>query len=79
MADNGYAIKTMVELSATEEEADRIIEEFTLLRGFGEKLKFLYEQFPNISILGGCDGEEGNETQTDYEAVLSVIVNSKWR
>jgi hypothetical protein len=79
MVNNGYAVKTMVELAASEEEADRIIEEFTHLSACGEKLNFLLEQFPNISILGGCDGEEGNETQTDYEAVLSVIVNSKWR
>jgi hypothetical protein len=69
----------MVALADTEEEADGIIEEFTPLRSFGEKLKFLFEQFPNISILAGCDGEGGNETQTDYQAVLSAVIRLKWR
>jgi len=72
-------IKTMVSLANTEEEADGIIEEFTPLRGFGEKLKFLIDQFPNISILAGCDGDSGNVTQTDYQAVLSAVIKLKWR
>jgi len=72
-------IKTMVSLSDTEEEADGVIEEFTPYRTYGEKLKFLLEQFPNVSIIAGCDGENGNITQTDYQAVLSAVINLKWR
>ena len=72
-------IKTMVSLSNTEEEADSVIEEFTPYRAYGEKLKFLLGQFPNISIIAGCDGDNGNITQTDYQAVLSAVINLKWR
>jgi len=72
-------IKTMVSLSNTEEEADSVIEEFTPYRTYGEKLKFLLGQFPNISIIAGCDGDNGNITQTDYQAVLSAVINLKWR
>jgi len=72
-------LKTMISLSDTEEEADGMIEEFTQRRTYGEKLKFLLELFPNISILAGCDGENGNVTQTDYQAVLSAVINLKWR
>jgi len=79
MSIGNDVIKTMVALSSTEDEADGIIEEFTSLRSFGEKLKFLIDQFPNVSILAGCDGEGGNVTQTDYQAVLSAVIKLKWR
>ena len=72
-------LKTMISLSDTEEEADGIIIEFTHRRTCGEKLKYLLELFPNISILAGCDGENSNVTQTDYQAVLSAVINLKWR
>jgi len=72
-------IKTMIALSDTEEEADGIIEEFTLFRTYDEKLSFILQQFPNVSILARCDGENGNTTQTDYQAVLSAVINLKWR
>lgn len=72
-------LKTMISLSDTEKEADGIIEEFTQRRSYGEKLKYLLELFPNISILAGCDGKNSNITQTDYQAVLSAVINLKWR
>jgi len=72
-------IKTMVALSDTEEEADGIIEEFTPRRSYGEKLVFLLQLFPNISILAGCNSENSDITQTDYQAVLSTVINMKWR
>jgi len=72
-------LKTMISLSDTEEEADGIIEEFTPSRTYGEKLKFLLELFPNVSILAGCDSDNSSITQTDYQAVLSAVINLKWR
>jgi hypothetical protein len=72
-------IKTMVFLSETEEEADGVIEEFTPLRAYGEKLNFLLNEFPNVSILAGCNGENADIAQTDYQAVLSAVINLKWR
>jgi len=79
MSIGNDVIKTMVTLANTEKEADGIIEEFTNFRSCGEKLKFLLDQFPNISILAGCDGGTVNTTQTDYQAVLSAVIKLKWR
>jgi hypothetical protein len=72
-------VKALVELSNTEEEADRVIEQFGSRRTCQEKIIFLSEQFPNISIVAGCDGPDGNPIQTDYRALLCAVVNSKWR
>jgi len=72
-------VKTMVELSLTTEEADGIIEEFTPFKTYEAKCGFLREYFPNVSILGRCDGKNGNSIQTDYEALLSAVINLKWR
>jgi hypothetical protein len=71
------AIKTMIELSDTWEEADGVISEFTPCRSTIEKLSYLYGMF-DVSILASCDGS-GDMVETDYRAVLSAIVNQKWR
>jgi hypothetical protein len=74
-------IKTMIELSSTEEEADGIIEEFTTYRKPREKCDYLLDQFKDrgISIFGRFDGEDGDPDLTDYQAVLCAVVNMKWR
>ena len=72
------AIKTMVEFAETWEDADKIISEFTPCTSTGEKLSFLYDMF-DVSLLGGCDGANGDKIETNYQAVLSAIVNKKWR
>jgi len=74
-------VKTMIELSNTEDEADSIVEEFT---GYKKtetesKLRFLFTHFPNVAILGGYDGDKADKIQTDYQAVLSAVINLKWR
>jgi len=78
-SNDNTVIKTMIELSITLDEADSIIEEFTQRKTYEDKFGFLSEQYPNISILGRCDGKNGNPIRTDYEAVLSTIINLKWR
>jgi len=72
------AIKTMIEFAETWEDADKIIVEHTPCESTGEKLSFLYGMF-DVSILGGCDGVNGDKMETNYQAVLSAIVNKKWR
>jgi len=72
-------LKTMISLSDTEEEADGVIEEFTPHRTVVDKLKFLLGLFPTISIIARCDGKKGDKDQTDYRAVLSAVINLKWR
>jgi hypothetical protein len=71
------AIKAMIELSDTWEDADKIIMEFTPCKLTNEKLSYLYGMF-DVSILASHDGEE-ETVETDYKAVLSAIVNQKWR
>ena len=72
-------VKSMIACCNTEEEADEIIIEFTDKRSYADKRDYLLETFPEISILAGCDGDDGDPDQTDYEAVLSAVINLKWR
>jgi hypothetical protein len=77
------AIKAMIELSNTWEEADKIIQEFTPCKKTNEKLAYLYGMF-DVSIIASYNGSEddGSEDKTienDYKSVLSAIVNQKWR
>ena len=71
------AIKAMIELSDTWQEADKIIVEFTSFTDPVAKRAYLSGMF-NVSILGAHD-EGKNEAENDYIAVLSAIVNKKWR
>lgn len=80
MSIENDVIKAMISLSNTVKEADGIIKEFAPQHNtYAEKRNFLFELFPNILIIGGCDGKEGNKDQTDYEAALSVVINLKWQ
>jgi len=79
MSIKNEAIKTMLELSNSISEADGIIMKFTDHREYEKKRDFVLRLFPEISIIGGCDGKKGNKAQTDYEAVLSAVINLKWR
>jgi len=80
MTAENDVVKSMVACCETEEEADEILTEFTGHRTYAEKRDFLLKElFPNVSIVGGCDGENGDPDRTDYEAVLSAVINLKWR
>jgi hypothetical protein len=72
-------VKDLVELSATEEEADNVIEKYTSRKTYAKKVEFLTEQFPHISIVARCDGPSADSIQTDYYALLTAVVNSSWR
>jgi len=73
------AIRTMIELSDTWEEADKVIVEFTPCRETREKLSYLYGMF-DVSIVARTGGTDNSEAiEADYRAVLSAIVNKKWR
>lgn len=70
-------IKNLIELSATEAEADTIITNHTGFSNVNEKLAYLKGMFGYL-IVGRQDGSN-DTSQTDYQAVLSAIINSKWR
>ena len=73
------AIRTMIELSDTWEEADKVIVEFTPCRGTREKLYYLYGMFDVSIIARTGDNNDSEIVESDYRAVLSAIINKKWR
>jgi hypothetical protein len=73
------AIRTMIELSDTWEEADKVIGEFTPCRETREKLSYLYGMFDVSIIARTGDKNDGESVEADYRAVLSAIINQKWR
>jgi hypothetical protein len=77
------AIKAMIELSNTWEEADKIIQEFAPCKKTNERLAYLYGMF-DVSIIASYNGSEDDVSEeraieNDYKSVLSAIVNQKWR
>lgn len=67
-------IQTLIELAVSFEEADAIIEEFTGLIKDSEKIAFLMGMF-DCRIIGRI----GDNVHTDYVALLTAIINQKWR
>jgi hypothetical protein len=70
------AIKMMIELSETWQEADKIIEKYTHFTATNEKLAYLFGMF-DVAIIASHDGS-GSKIETDYCSVLSAIVHMKW-
>jgi len=73
------AIRTMIELSDTWEEADKVIDEFTSCRETREKLFYLYGMFDVSIVARTGDSDDDEAVESDYRAVLSAIINQKWR
>lgn len=67
-------IQTLIELAVTFEEADQVIEEFTGLKSDNEKIAYLRGMFDCHII-----GRTGDNVHTDYVALLTAIINQKWR
>lgn len=67
-------IKALIELSLTFEEADTIIEEYTGLNTDAEKIAYIRGMFDCRII-----GRTGEDVHTDYVALLTAIINQKWR
>lgn len=74
-------IRTMVELSSTEDEADGIVIEFTPHRTSSQKRDYLIDLFKDrkLNILGRYDSEDGDSDLTDYQALLTAIISLKWQ
>lgn len=67
-------IKVLIELSNSFEEADEVIEKYTGYTSFETKIAYLKGMF-DCSIVGG----EGGSLEADYIALLTAIVDHKWR
>jgi hypothetical protein len=67
----------MIELSDTWKEADDVIEKFAGMRSLKQKLDYIYGMF-DVCVVGRTDTNTDND-EYDYIAMLSAIVNKKWR
>ena len=67
-------IKSLIELATSFEKADGIIEKYTSFHTDAEKIAYLQGMF-DCKIVG----REGDDVHTDYVALLTVVVNQKWR
>jgi hypothetical protein len=77
VSSNKDSIKTLIELSNTWEEADKMIEEFANIQDISQKLGYIKGMF-DVSVIGKTSIEK-NQARNDYVAMLSAIVNKKWR
>jgi hypothetical protein len=71
------AIKVMIELSDTWESANEVIEEFAGIQDIPQKLGYIKGMF-DVSVVGRTD-TAADRDKYDYIAMLSAIVNKKWR
>ena len=80
LADDMIIIKSLIEMASSFEDADSIIEEFTERTEIEQKLNFLFDHF-DVAIIGGSVAEidKGSELLIKYEAILTTIINRKWR
>jgi hypothetical protein len=67
----------MIELSDTWKEADAVIEKFAGMQNLTQKLDYIYSMF-DVAVVGRTDTNANND-EYDYIAMLSAIVNKKWR
>lgn len=70
-------IKTLIQLSPTVEEADKVINENYNFTSIGEKMAFLKGMF-DVKLVSKHDGEgvtEEKSAEMDYWAFLSAIIN----
>lgn len=67
------AIKTLIELSTSYEEANRVIEEYTGYKTYSEKIAYIKGMF-DCEIFSRTDNDE----EVDYVALLTSIIELKW-
>jgi hypothetical protein len=77
MNSNRDAIKAMIELSDTWEEADKVIEEFAGIQDIPQKIGYMKGMF-DVSVVGRTSAED-DQAKYDYIVMLSAIANKKWR
>jgi hypothetical protein len=73
------AVKAMIELSDTWKNADEVIEKFAGIQDTLQKLGYIKGMF-DVSVVGRTDTDaDADRDKYDYIAMLSAIVNKKWR
>lgn len=67
-------IRALIELSTSFDQADKVIEKYTELKTDREKIAYLLGMF-DCKIIGRSVSDD----HTDYIALLTAIINQKWR
>ena len=67
-------IKTLIECATSFEKADAILERYTNYKSDAERIAFLHGMF-DCKIVG----RNVEDVHMDYVALLTSIVNNKWR
>lgn len=67
-------IKTLIELATSFEMADSVLKEYTDFSTDEERIAYLRGMFDCTII-----GRSKSDPHTDYVALLTAIVNQKWR
>lgn len=67
-------IKTLIELATDFDEADKILSKYTSYNSDAERIAYLQGMF-DCKIIG----RSISDIHTDYVALLTSIVNKKWR
>ena len=71
-------VKTLIEISPSVEEADKVIEEHYEFKSIGEKIAFLKGMF-DVKLVSKHDAEgvsEEKSAEMDYWAILNAIINT---
>lgn len=68
-------IKVLIELSTSFEKADEILTKYTDYKSEAERIAYLQGMF-DCKIIARSGGED---IHTDYVALLTAIINEKWR
>ena len=67
-------IKTLIELATSFEQADTVMNDYTDFMSDQERIAYLRGMF-DCKIIG----RSVSDAHTDYVALLTAIVNQKWR
>ena len=67
-------IKALIELSSSFEEANEVLEQYTANSEYKQKIAYLQGMFDCEIVGRHIDNEEA-----DYKALLTSIVDKKWR
>lgn len=67
-------IKALIELSASYEDANEVIEKYVGLKTYAEKIAYLRGMF-DCEIISRTEENE----EVDYIALLTSVVESKWQ
>jgi len=71
-------LKTLLELAADYDEANKIMEKYTDAPAIKDKLQLLEELYGDQIQILDDHKHDGSNPRTDYEVMIATIINKKW-